>query len=267
MPFGAIAAGSAVIGTGMSIASSAGAFNGHVDNAGPTPQELEAAGISRKVFNFGRKIQNRMDSLAKGDLATLKSKEQTDLQEGNAVNNVMGGSSPAMTVSLSRSASSSGGPGSGRFAATLGANGAKMGADVATARAGGRVVPISDYLARSGQFIDRKTQDLDTGMNLVQGGADAAASRQAARIGAQVQNNIATNKAMGQIGGALTSIGMSGMSMAGGAGGAPAGSETGAAGQVVDLSKIPNANYQGSLSRLTGPGETYGSLGNIAMAF
>lgn len=259
MPFGAIvgalgvggtiAAGTGIIGLGLSAASAGGAFNGPVDSAGPTPEELEAAVISRKVFNFGRKTQKRMNSLAKDDLATLKSKEQTDLQEGNAVNNVMGSSSPAMTASLSRSASSSGGPGSGRFAATLGANGAKMGADVATAKAGGRVVSISDYLARSGQFIDRKTQDLGTGMNMVQTGGDAAASRQAARIGAQVQNNIATNEAMGQIGGALTSVGMSGMGMAGGAGG---GSQ-----------QISNANHQGSLSRFTGPGETYGSLGKI----
>lgn len=265
MPFGSIMG---IVGAGLSAASAAGAFNGRVDSAGPTPEELEAAYISRKVFNFGHKIQKRMDSLAKGDLATLKSNEQTDLQEGNAVNNVMRGSSPAMMASLSRSAASSGGPGSGRFAATLGTNGAKIGADVTTAKAGGRVGAIGDYLTRSGQFVDRKTQDLGTGMSLVQGGADAAASRQAARIGAQVQNNIATNKAMGQIGGALTSIGMSGMGMAGGGiGGAPIGSETGMAGKVVDLSKIPSSSYQGGLNGFVGSGETYGSLGNIATAF
>lgn len=277
MPFGAIvgtlgvggtiAAGTGIVGLGLSAASASGAFNGPVDSNGPTPEELQATKQSKKVFEFSQKIRKPIDALARKDLDTLRSPGQADLQEGNAVNQVMGADSPALERTLATTAAGSGGPGSGRFAARLGAAGSQLDSDVTKAKVGGRLSALQEYLARSGQYVDRKSQDLETGMGLVQSGGDAAASRQAARIGAQVQRNIGTNQAVGQIGGSLMSLGMSGLSAAGGAGGVSPGSETGVGGRVVDLKNIPSAGYRGALSGVAGSGQTYGSMGNIAMAF
>lgn len=277
MPFGAIvgalgvggtiAAGTGIIGMGLSAASAAGAFNGPVDSRGPTPEELEATKLSKKVFKFSENLQKPIDALARKDLNTLKSPSQANLQEGTAVNAAMGADSPALERSLSDAATGSGGPGSGRFAARLGTAGAQLGSDVTKAKASGRITAIQDYLARSGQYVDRKSNDLETGMGLVQSGGDAAASRQAARIGAQVQRNIGTNQAIGQLGGSMMSLGMSGLSAASGAGGFTPGSETGKAGTVVNLKSVPTTPYNGALSGLVGPGETWGSMGNVAMAY
>jgi len=82
----------------------------------------------------------------------------------------------------------------------------------------GRLSGMNQYLARQGQFLNRRTNDLQTGLATMSTGGAQAAANQNARIQAQIQNNIATNQAMGQVGGAMMSVGMAGMCAGGGAG-------------------------------------------------
>lgn len=139
---------------------------------------------------------------------------------------------PQALQGVQQTAAQSGGPQSGAFMSRMG--GLNLGMDAAArgANAQGRLGYLSEYNQRRGQFgqaMDRQVQRvgnfrdqalsrfgdyqerLGTGLNLVTGGGQNAASNQAARINAQVQNNVAANAAMGQIGGSLMSIGMMGM--------------------------------------------------------
>lgn len=211
------------VGVGMSAAGAAGAFNGPVDAWQPTPEEQELAKRSERLFNFGRKLQRPLDALAKKDLQYMRSPAAFAREAGAATNQVMGQADPAIRAGLNQAAATSGGPGSGRFMAQMGTSSAALGSGLTEANARGRMSALQGYMGRSGQYLDRMTGDLNTGMSLMEQGATQSADRQASRINAQVSNNMARNQAMGQLGGSLTSVGMMGMSMAGGATGSAAG--------------------------------------------
>lgn len=157
---------------------------------------------------------------------------------------------PQAAKGVVQTASRSGGPGSGAFIRRMGDLNIGMDSTVRGANAKGRLGYLNEYgqrrgqmgqvlgqqvqrvgnyrdqsLSRFGDFQDR----LSTGLNLTTQGGQNAAANQQARINAQVQNNIAANAAMGQIGGTMMSVGMAGMSMAGGGTGSGGGlSMTGA---------------------------------------
>lgn len=136
---------------------------------------------------------------------------------------------PQAAQGVMQSAAQSGGPGSGAFMSRMGGMNNSMDAATRGANAQGRLGYLGEYSQRRGQFgqqLDRQAQRvgnyrdqalsrfgdyqerLGTGLNLVTGGGQNAASNQAARINAQVQNNIAANAAAGQIGGSMMSLGM-----------------------------------------------------------
>lgn len=230
MTFGAIGLAVSAVGVGMSAASAAGAFNGKVDSWTPTPEEQELAKRSQRLFNFGRKIQKPLDAMAKKDLQQLKSPAEYARRAGVASSQVMNQADPAIRNGLNQTAMASGGPGSGRFMAQLGTSGAALESGLTSAQAQGRLSGLQTYMGRSGQYLDRMTDDLNTGMGLMETGATQAAGRQADRINAQVQNNVARNQAMGQIGGALTSVGMGMGSMGSAMGGVGAAGAGGSAG-------------------------------------
>lgn len=229
MTFGITAAGvmaaTSVVGLGMSAAGAAGAFNGKVDSWQPTMEERGTAKRSKQLFKFGQELQRPLDALAREDLKQLKSPAAFAREAGTATSQVMGQADPAIRAGLNQAAATSGGPGSGRFMAQLGTSGAALESGLTEANARGRMGALQGYMGRSGQYLDRMTNDLNTGMGLMESGATNAANRQASRINAQVSNNMARNQAMGQLGGSLTSIGMMGMNFGGGMGaaGAPAG--------------------------------------------
>ena len=105
----------------------------------------------------------------------------------------------------------------------------------------GRLSGMNQYLARQGQFLNRRTNDLQTGLATMSTGGAQAAANQNARIQAQIQNNIATSQAMGQVGGAMMSVGMAGMSMAGGGAGSGAGAGATGSGPNLNSPAISNS--------------------------
>jgi hypothetical protein len=128
------------------------------------------------------------------------------------------------------------GPGSGAFVSRLGGLTTGMENAVRGANVQGRLGYFNEMnqnRSRVGQAYDQQAQRvggfrdaslsrfgdyqerLTTGLGLVTGGGQNAATNQQARINAQVQNNIAANQAMGAIGGSMMSIGVSGMGSGG----------------------------------------------------
>ena len=222
MPAAAVMAGVAVVGAGMSAASAAGAFSSSVDQSGPTMAEQEAAKAARQSYNLGRKIQTPLDALAREDLRYLGSNRAL-ATAGDAGVNQFWNQAGAIGQQLTPVANMSGGPGSGRWMSQLGSGTASLDSGLRAAGVQGRLGGLNQYLARQGQFLGRRTNDLNTGLTTMTTGGAMAAQNQMATRQAQIQNNIARNQAMGQIGGALTSVGMAGMGAAGGFGGAAGG--------------------------------------------
>lgn len=213
------------IGVGMSAASAAGAFSGSVDKPIPTGEELDALKAARQSYALGRKIQSPLDALSRQDLRYLGS-DQALANAGSEGVNAMWRQAGPVGSGLYEAAAASGGPGSGRFWGQMGNGMAALDSGVRQANVQGRLGGLNQYLARQGQFLARRTNDLKTGMDTMTVGAAQAAANQNARIQAQVQSNIAANQAMGQLGGALTSFGMG---MAGGIGGGAGGASGGPA--------------------------------------
>jgi hypothetical protein len=212
----AIAAGTvAVAGLGMSAASAAGAFSGPVEKRMPTPGEIEAGKEARYAYQIGRKIQVPLDQQARSDLQYLGSDQAMDAA-GDQGANQFWQQAGSLGQGLQQATKVSGGPGSGRFFSQLGQGTSMVDAGVMGGRMQGRLDGLNQYLARKGQFLTRRTNDLQTGLATMSTGGAQAAQNQNDRIQAQIKNNIAANQAMGQIGGSLMSVGMMGMSAAGG---------------------------------------------------
>lgn len=258
MAFFSIASlGLTAVGVGMSAASAAGAFNGKVDSWQPTMEERATAKRSKRLFKLGQELQRPLDELARADMKQLKSPAEFARQAGAATNQVMGQADPAIRAGLNQAAATSGGPGSGRFMAQLGTSGAALDSGLTEANARGRMGALQGYMGRSGQYLDRMTNDLNTGMGLMESGATNAANRQAARINAQVSNNMARNQAMGQLGGSLIGLGMGGMNFAGG---------MGAAGGVAGVAGAASPTAGGSAFQyLYGNGAMPSSIGGIRL--
>ena len=223
---GAMAVGVGAAGLGLSAASAAGAFGGSVDQRGPTAEEMSAARDAKKAYQLGRQIQTPLDAMARDDLKYLGS-DQALANAGSAGMNQVWQGAGNLGQGLAQTAAMSGGPGSGRWwgqmgQATNGLDSALRGANLQ-----GRVGGLNQYMARQGQFLGRRTNDLQAGLGGMTSGGQQAAQNQNARIQAQIQNNIAANQAMGQIGGMMTSVGMAGMGSFGGAAGGAAGGAPG----------------------------------------
>lgn len=233
MTFAITAAGVAAVGVGVSAASAAGAFSGEVDKLEPTPEELEAAEWNRQVYALGRRIQNPLDKAARQDLAYLQSPQALATQGGLASSQAVGQISPQLQQAQLQAAQSSGGPGSGRWAANLAAGSAALDASRRSADASARANGLSSFVGRTGQFLGRRGDDLQSGLASMTQGGQQAADALRTRIQAQVANNIAANQAMGQLGGSLIGMGMGGLgatgalSGLGGAAGSLRGAETG----------------------------------------
>jgi hypothetical protein len=146
---------------------------------------------------------------------------------------------PAMQAGMTAVANRSGGPGSGQSLAAMGTSATGVDATLRRAQAQGRLGYLNEYgqrrnqmgqvygqqaqrvggfrdqaLSRFGDYQDR----INTGLNLVTGGGQQAADNQNTRINAQIQNNMASNQAMGQLGGSMMSLGMAGVNASGGLG-------------------------------------------------
>lgn len=209
----------AVVGVGMSTASAAGAFGGKVDKWTPTPQEMEASKWATNVFNLGRQIQNPLDASSRNDLKFLDSPEALDMGQGLAVSNAAKQLYPEQEINISNAAQSSGGPGSGRWWGSVWDAKTALNKGLTDSAVQGRLGAVNNYLTRTSQFLDRRTNDLNSGLGGMTTGGQQAADAQANRIQAQLTNKIAANQAMGQLGGTLTSVGMSGMGGFGGSSG------------------------------------------------
>lgn len=215
MPFAAVGAIVGVAGLGMSAASAAGAFNGPVDKRYPTIEEMAARNDAKKTYKLGREIQAPLDALAREDLKYLGS-DQAMANAGSAgVNQLWQQAGPQFGTGLQQAAAQSGGPGSGRHWSQLGQGTSALDAGVRQANLQGRLGGLNQYLARQGQFLGRRTNDLQTGMAGMTAGGAQGMQNQNARINAQVQNNIATSQAMSSVGGSMMGAGM-GMVSAGG---------------------------------------------------
>lgn len=215
MVFAALAV--SAVGVGLSAASAAGAFSGSVDQRGPTPEEMSAARDAKKAYRLGREIQTPLDALAREDLKYLNS-DQALANAGAAGVNQVWRQAGNMGQGLNAVAAASGGPGSGRWWGQAGQMASGLDSALQGAQLQGRIGGMNQAMARQGQFLGRRTNDLQTGLGGMTSGGAQAAANQNARIQAQIQNNIAANQAMGQLGGALTSVGMAGVGMAGGMG-------------------------------------------------
>lgn len=243
MSFAGVAVGVAAVGVGISGLSAGGVFNGKVDKWQPTQQELDATAQSRKLFKFGQDLQRPVDALSREDIQRLRSPGQQAMQGGAATSAVMDQAAPVINGALERTAVESGGPGSGRWFAQLGTAGGELNSGLRSANAAGRLGAVQSATGRAGQYLDRMTGDVQTGMGLMEQAAGQAANRQADRINAQVQNNMARNQAMGQLGGAMLNMGMSGLGAASAAGGVMGGgaSAGGAGGAGMAGAMNPNA--------------------------
>ena len=204
-----IAAGTAVVGVGLSAASAAGAFSSPVDKWKPTPQEMEAVKWSNKTYDLGRQIQAPLDAMSRDDLTTMSTPGYYDRQAGAASNQYANQMYPAVN-NLVSNATASGGPGSGRFFDATGKGAALINGAMREGNVQGRIGGLTQSMSRTGQFLGRRTADLKSGLNGMTSGGAQAAEAQASRIQSQVQNNIASNQAMGQLGGTIASVGMAG---------------------------------------------------------
>lgn len=214
----AIAAGSLAVGVaglGVSAASAAGAFNGPVEKRLPTPGEIAAGKEAQAVYQIGRKIQAPLDRMAREDLQYLGSNAAMR-NAGELGVDQMWQRTGQLGQGLQQEASRSGGPGSGRFFGQLGQGAAAIDSGVRQANLQGRMGGLNEYMARQGQFLNRRTNDLQTGLATMSTGGVQAAQNQNARIQAQVNNNIATNQAVGQVGGSMMGVGLAGLGAAGG---------------------------------------------------
>ena len=248
----ALAVGTAAVGVGLSAAGAAGAFDGKVDKFEPTPEELEAAKRSRELFEFGQRLQRGSDQTARKDLATLKSAGEFNRKRGEGASTAVGQITPTLQAGLSEAGRSSGGPGSGRWASQLGVTGAMLDAAKREGATRGGNEALRGYIGRRGQYLERLTGDVDTGMNLMEQGAQSAQQRQAERINAQVGQNLARGQAIGQMGGALTSVGMAGLGGMGGVAGA-AGTAATQAGKGVSVMKpIKAPSFEQAFPNLKG---------------
>lgn len=207
-----IGVGVSAIGTGISAASAAGAFNGSVDSPVPTGAEIAATKAARQSYALGRKIQAPLDQMSRDDLHYLQSKQALANAGSAGVNQVW---QQPIGQGLYQTAATTGGPGSGRWWGQMGAGTAAVDARVKQANAQGRLSGLGQYVARQGQFLDRRTNDLKTGMDTMSLGAAQAAQNQAARIQSQIQNNAARSAAMSQLGGSVAGMGSGMMGIAG----------------------------------------------------
>lgn len=223
MVFGLSAAGIAAatvgaVGVGMSAAGAAGAFGGKVDAQGPTLEEMSAARDAKKAYQLGKQIQQPLDAQARSDLKYLGSDVALANAGSMGVNQFWQQLGPQFGAGLQSVAAQTGGPGSGRFWGTLGQGTSAIDAGILQANAQGRLGGLNQHLARTGQFLGRRVEDLNTGLGMMTSGGVQSQQNKQNRISAQVQNNIAANQAMGQLGGSLMGVGMSGLSAAGGTG-------------------------------------------------
>lgn len=223
-----VAATVGAVGLGMSAAGAAGAFGSSVDQSGPTMAEQEAARAARQTYNLGRKIQVPLDAMARKDLAYLGSGQALDAAGSEGVNQMWREIGP-VGQQLAPVANMSGGPGSGRWMNQLSQGTLALSNGAQAANVQGRLGGMNQYLARQGQFLGRRTGDLQAGLGAMTSGGAMAAQNQAMARQAQIQNNIAANQAMGQLGGTMVGIGMSGVSAGlGGAAGAAGATPPGA---------------------------------------
>ena len=207
MPFAAVAA----IGLGVSAAGAAGAFSSKVDQQGPTLEEMSAARDAKKVYRLGKQIQQPLDALARDDIKYLGSNQALDNAASTGVNQVWQQVTPQFGAGLNDVARVSGGPGTGRWWGQLGQGTSAMDSAIQSANMQGRMGGLNQYMARTGQFLGRRSQDLNEGLNMMTSGGAQAQQNKQNRIAAQTANNVAANQAAGQIGGSLMSVGMMGM--------------------------------------------------------
>lgn len=192
--------------------------------------------------NFLQQYQNRLGGLKK-ELRTLGGQDYYQAAADRAVNEAWG-QYPQAQHQLASTAARSGGAGSGAYLSQLGGLASGMDSAVRSAGVKGRMGYLADYAQRRSQYgqqLDAFGQRLDafgntmanyadqaqglfgdysdrvqTGAGMMTGGAGQSAAARDARIQAQISNNQAANAAMGQIGGAMTSVGMAGVGMSGG---------------------------------------------------
>lgn len=192
--------------------------------------------------NFLKQYQDRLGGL-KRELNTLGGQGYYQAAANRAVNDVWG-QYPQAQQQLTQTAARTGGPGSGAFMSQLGGLAGGMDNAVRSAGVKGRMGYLADYTAKRGQYgqqLDAFGQRLDafgntlgsyadqaqglfndyagrvqTGAGMMTGGAGQSANARDARIQAQVSNNMAANQAMGQLGGAMTSVGMGAVNAGGG---------------------------------------------------
>lgn len=190
------------VGVGLSAASAAGAFGKSPEKWQATPQELEATAWANKVRNLGNKLQQPIDAGARRDLAYLRSPTAFNTAAADSTNQFVKTFYPGMNQALAQSLVA-GGPSSGQFWNTLGRAGSGMRTGTMAAGVAGRSGALNDYLTAGSQFLGRRTGDLQSGMDSMASGGLQAAQAQSNRIQAQVQNKLAMNQAMGQLGGTM----------------------------------------------------------------
>lgn len=207
MPASIVGAVVGVAGLGMQAAGAAGAFNGPVQKAIPTKQDYENVKAARDVYNIGRKIQSPLDALARQDLRYLGSDQALASAGSQAVNQQWAQMGP-LGQQLNQVAAQSGGPGSGRFWGQLGQGTAALDSGVRQANVQGRMGGLNQYIARNGQFLARRSRDLDAGLGAMITGGAQSAQNQMMNIQQQMANNAATSQAMGGLGGSMAGAGM-----------------------------------------------------------
>lgn len=194
-------------GLAMSGASAAGAFGKNPQKYMPTPQELEAAKASNQMYQLGKQIQDPVNTAARGDLQWLQSPEAASFGANDAVNGMWANSGPAFQGGLQRSIGRTNGPSSGAFLSgvSTGANAldnASHGANVQ-----GRMGALGESVNRTGQFLGSRTKTAQSGLNAMVTGGQQASDLEMSRISSEIQNKIAANQAMGQLGGSMMSLG------------------------------------------------------------
>jgi len=170
---------------------------------------------------------NQLGVLQK-DLNKMNKGSQYAAAGDRAVNQVWA-NTPAMQDQLAAASQGSGGPGSGRAMSAMMGGAAQLDRSIRAGNAGGRLGHLGEYTQRRGQFggalqnygqrlnsVASETQGLfgdysqrvQAGLGMMTGGGQAAQQAQQNRISMQVQDNMARNQAMGQIGGSMMGLGM-----------------------------------------------------------
>jgi hypothetical protein len=178
MPFSAVMA---IGGLGISAAGAAGAFNGPVDQRGPTPEEIKAAAANRQAYEQGRFWQQQLDPMMnrrlKDDLGFLKQTNQRTAELGQELRGLRGENDfqgaadrgvnqlwqqmPAMQQGMTAVANRSGGPGSGQAMAAMGTTATGIDAALRGTNAQGRMGYLNEYNQRRnqmGQVYGQQTQ-------------------------------------------------------------------------------------------------------------